>query len=383
MSKVVKKGKGFITITLSSFTRTAKLYALDSSITDESFLNALLEPIVQAGNVKAKMGVEFRLDKSRTSKILSGKADVPKQLKKPLGRIDIEEKVAECFGPFLEECFDADCFGEFQRSIAGLLSDNQEETKKLRGQLEMLGDDPQAYFARCLIETIKVSNLAPSTKALLWQSGTGSFAVEVGDLLDKGFGRAKKQRGIVVVPVNTRFDTEITWQHEGLSAPLVSATSIHGQWLNRMFKSGESPETIKLRINNDLNERGICGMDERTHDGTTHAEHELGTIAMIENAKAVFYLLAISSFDSRNNAQSTPGTIARSLDRLFEHYDLHGQGLDMYLPLLGTGMSRAHLNHDDSFALIRGAIERNRCRIHGKVTLMVRPDDADRLDIEF
>lgn len=380
MSKVVKNEKEPTTLTLSSLTRTAKLYALDSSITDEEFLNALLEPVVQAGNVKAKMGAEFKLDKSRTSKILSGKADIPKQLKKPLGRIDIEEKVAEGFESFLEESFDIDCFGEFRESIEGLLNDDFEASKRLRKKLESLRGNPQAYFAHCLIAAIKESNLSPSAKAL-WQSGTGSFGVEVGDLLGKGFGRPKKQKNIVVIPVNTGFDTEITWQYEGSTTPLVSATSIHGQWLIRMFKTDESPEVIKTRIAKDLDERGIKRRQDRAYDETACVGYELGTIAIIENNKAVFYLLAISSFDSKNNAQSTPELISNSLDRLFEHYDACGQGLDMYLPLLGTGMSRANLSHGDSFALIREAVERNRSRLHGKVTLMVHPNDADKLDI--
>lgn len=382
MSKVVKIEKEPTTITLSSLVRTAKMYALDSSITDEEFLNALLEPIVRAGNVKAKKGAEFKLDKSRTSKILSGKADVPIQLKKPLGRIGIEEKVSEGFEPFLEERFDMDCFIEFQGSIAKLLNDDQETSKRLQEKLGAIGNDPQAYFAHCLIVAIKASNLAPSAK-VLWQSGTGSFAAEVGDLLGKGFGRPKKQKNIVVIPVNTGFDTEVTWQYEGSTAPLVSATSIHGQWLCRMFKSAESPEIIKARIAKDLDERGIHRAHGHSHDETACIDYELGTIAMIENDKAVFFLLAISSFDSKNNAQSTPELIAASLDRLFEHYDEYGQGLDMYMPLLGTGMSRANLSHSGSFALIREAVERNKGRLHGKVTLMVHPNDKDKLDVGF
>lgn len=342
----------------------------------------MLESIVQAGNVKAKMGAEFKLDKSRTSKILSGKADIPKQLKKPLGRIGIEEKVAEGFESFLEESFDIDCFGDFRESIEGLLNDDLEASKRLRKKLESLRGNPQAYFAHCLIAAIKENNQVNSTKAL-WQSGTGSFGVEVGDLLGKGFGRPKKQKNIVVIPVNTGFDTEITWQYEGSTAPLVAAASIHGQWLSRMFKKDESPEVIKIRIARDLDGRGIERMQDGNQDETARAEYELGTIAMIESDKAIFFLLAISSFDSKNNAQSTPELIANSLDRLFEHYDTCGQGLDMYLPLLGTGMSRAHLSHSDSFALIREAVERNRSRLHGKVTLMVHPNDEDKLDIGF
>ena len=43
-------------LTLASLAKTAKRYALDSSISDEAFLNALLEPLVTAGRVKARGG---------------------------------------------------------------------------------------------------------------------------------------------------------------------------------------------------------------------------------------------------------------------------------------------------------------------------------------
>lgn len=365
---------------LSSVVRTAKLYALDPTVSDAEFLNAFLEAYVQEGRVKAKMGSEFVLDKYRTSKLLSGKIDVPKQLKKPLAQWGIEERTAKAFEPFLEEYFDLARFEEFCRSIEELLRD--EQNVKLEEQLGALKDDPRSYFAHCFIAAIKASNLDSSSK-MIWCCGTGSFSIEVGDLLNKGFGRPKKRKNIVVIPVNTGFDTKITWDYEGLAAPLVSAASIHGQWLDRMFKCGESSETLRQRIRNDLSKRSVVGKGEKVSCGTVLYEYDPGTIAMVENEKAVFYLLAISSFDSKNNAQSSPEIISNSLDRLFEHYDACGQGLDMFLPLLGTGMSRAHLAQNDSFSLIGKAIEKNQKHLHGKVTLVIRPSDKAKIDIEF
>ena len=362
--------------------RTAKNYALDSSVSDEVFLNVLLEPYVIAGRVKARNGASFHLDKARTSKIMNGKADVPLPLKKPLARTGIEERTAAGFEIFLEESFDLDCFEQFASDVIGMINDDSIWDKTLKGRLAELTDVPCSFFAHGLIAAIKACNLASSSK-ILWHNGTGSLSVEIGDILGKGFCNARKLKNIVIIPVNTAFDTEVSWQYEQVAHPLVSARSIHGQWLMRMFNCGQDSATLKARIREDLSVREI--EPERTilRDGMSVNEYPIGAVAAIENDKAIFYLLAISSFDRRNNAQSTSEAITRAIESVLEVYDKCGQSLDLYIPLLGTGMSRAGLNHADSYDLLTGCIEDNKRCIHGKVAIMIHPKDKDKLDIQL
>lgn len=367
------------TLTLASLTRIAKNYALDSSESEESFLNALLEPYIWAGRVKARKGADFKLDKSRTSRILNGKADVPIPLKKPLARMGIESKTANAFPQFIDDHFDMDCFEQFASDISSVIDEGNKAGGALRHQLDSLAKEPSAYFAHCLIAALKETNISTSS-VTAWQNGTGSFSLEAGDLLGKGFGKARRVKNIVVIPVNTSFDTEVSWAYEGADDPLVSEKSIHGQWLVRMYGCGEDAASLHSRISKDLEAREVSSSGINDKGG---AKYPIGTVSIMENNKAVFFLLAVAEFDCRNKASSDPQHVRKAIESLLCVYDERGQGLDMYLPLLGTGMSRAQLSHVDSYKLIESTIRENADRVHGKVTLMVLPADMHKLNIDF
>ncbi len=116
---------------------------------------------------------------------------------------------------------------------------------------------------------------------------------------------------------------------------------------------------------------------EKTEDGA----YPIGTVAVLETYKCVFLLLAISHFDGNGNAQSTQQDIARAIESLLRHYDTHGQGADLYLPLLGTGLSRAGLSNTESYKLLVDAATSGAAHITGKVTIVVLPEVADELDL--
>lgn len=329
----------------------------------------MLEPYVQEGRIKGRGGAAFHLDKHRTSKILNGKADVPKQLRKALARVGLEDRVAVAFQPFLEEYLDANYLECFTADVLGLSNPRTKTDTTLGEELAPTIEEPGLFLARSLIAAIKESNLVSSEKTI-WQNGTGSLAVEIGDLLDKGFGRAKKHKDIIVIPVNTAFDTEVTYGYEKTATPMVSERSIHGQWLVRMFKHGETSDDLKKRIEDNLAIRY----------GNSEREQRLGTIAVIENDKAAFFLLAISAFDQKNKAQSTPAHIEDALKGLLRVYDECGQGANMFMPLLGTGLSRANLDHNQSYALAERIVLENKNLVHGKITIMIHPNDAGKLE---
>lgn len=358
-------------ITLSSLVKTAKGYAIDSSITDEEFLNALLAPYVEAGRIKGRGGVEYRLDASRTSKILNGKADVPKTLRRQLGRIGMAEETENGMGLFLSDYIDP---AGVRGLVEAIISLDGDLRAGVESELAPGNDNPPRFLATALIAAIKSNNLSFVSQAL-WFNGTGSFSVEVGDLFSKGFGRRKRVKNIVVIPVNSTFDTELNWGYECIGNPCVSPVTLHGQWLERMSRCGESGESISMRIRENLKLRGICPVG--VENG--RKRYPTGTIAVIETGGAVFYLLAISDFDNANKATSDSGRIRLALNSLIDEYDSKGQGLELYLPLMGTGLSRAGLTHEGAYSLILNVFSERMNDLHGPVVLMVRPDDFEKV----
>ncbi len=359
-------------LTLSALTKTSKRFALDSSISDEKFLNALLEPLVIAGRIRGRGGIEFHLDKSRTSLILNGKCDVPAALRKALPRFGIEDSVASEYSMFVNDSIDSSLFPQLADAVLMIVS-KENETGKI---LKQCSDDAGRFMAISLLEAVKNDN-RESYDEPLWSKGTGSLTIEIGDIFSHGFGRPRKMKQIVVIPVDTTFETRVTWQYEGAANPLISPKSLHGQWLIRMSQAGASPEELDDRIESNLRRRSVQA--EKSARGRT--EYPIGTVAVIENTRSLFYLLAISRLNNQNNAQSSLADITRSLDALLSSYDSLGQGLDIFIPLLGTGNSRAHLTHQESLDLLTIEITRHKELIHGSVTIVIFKDDAKKLSI--
>ena len=365
-------------LTLASLTRTAKGYALDASVSDESFLNAMLEPLVTAGRVKARGGKAFELDKSRTSRIVNGRCDVPLSLRKALPRFGIEESTARGFDTFLSEFMDMGLFGQFALDVLSLSSGSEES----RRRMEALIDEPERFMASALLESVRNDN-RESHEHPIWDSGTGSLHVEVGDIFAHGFGRPLRTKRIAVIPVDTSFETKVTHGYEDTAKPLISPKSLHGKWLMRMDAAGTSPEELDDRIESSLRRRSMKSLPKDEGDDGIRPEYPIGTVAIIESARCVFYLLAIAKLDENNNASATRDDIAHAVELRLDVYDRNGQGLDLYIPLIGTGESRANLTHQESFDLIKRIVTMSKPKVHGKVTITIYRDDEGKLDYSY
>ncbi len=355
---------------LSTLAKAAKRCAYNPSISNERFLNAFLEPYVEAGRVKARGGSDFCLDKHRTSRILNGEADVPQALRKVGLQHGLESRVAEECAVLWDETLNPLYFDEFKSDVFFLIDGSDPMQSALRGRLEGKTDDRDGFLACALVGAIGLKNKS-ETKGLIWRKGTGSFGWIVGDIFRFGFNSRKKKKNLVVIPVDCGFDTHVTRRYEGLEIQCVSEHTVHGKWLTRMAQSGTLETELRDRISSELRR------------STPDAEgcYPIGTIAAIETGNSVFLLLALSRFDEKGNASSTPDEISEAIDCLLKYYDCKGQGADMYLPLLGTGLSRSGLGVCDSFEMIANAVTEKAPFIGGNVTVVLLPAAASELNL--
>lgn len=203
--------------------------------------------------------------------------------------------------------------------------------------------------------------------------------VESGNLLDKGFSRKSKDavKPIVVIPVDTEFKTHVTRGYEKVEHPMVADTTLHGQWLTRMMRSSEGVDesTLSRRIADSLSLRA------EVIAGNVAIEWSIGTIAVIETNSAIFYLLAISTFDENNNAHATVEDVKEAVRSLIDFHNRNGQGHDLYLPLMGTGLSRAGMSPCDAYEMLKSELCSKNAFIVGKVTIMVLPDVAAEMGL--
>lgn len=110
-------------------------------------------------------------------------------------------------------------------------------------------------------------------------------------------------------------------------------------------------------------------------------EYPVGTTVIIEETKAIFYLLAVSVFDENNIAHSSTEEIKRAIKYLLEFYNENGQGYKLYMPLIGTGRSRAGLDFQESYDLIINTLLDNESFIQGSINIVIRPEVYRTLEL--
>ena len=338
-------------LTLAAFTKLLKSSSSVKNISDEEFINALLHPYVIAGDIENKNGEEFRLDKTRTSQIINHKSDVPGALRQVLNYVGIREATVGGMNNFIEEFIGKSRKLKLNEALAQIIKSEDTITETERDLL--LKEELSECITDLLMTAISNSNLIDASENIIWKNGKNSVTVILGDLFHFGFENRKKQKNIVVVPVNNTFDTHVTRKLEEDPFPIVSENTIHGQWLLRMQQSGESEQMIYDRIISSLSKMQFSPIRYDGDGKECRKIYPIGSIAIIESNNAYYFLLAVSEFDKNNVAHSNYNDIDKAIITLLEKYNSIGQGYDMYVPLIGTGRSRAGLSNKGSFQLLK------------------------------
>ena len=217
-------------------------------------------------------------------------------------------------------------------------------------------------------------------KKTLWAHGTGRISVIYGDIIQKAFSKRKTNQGerIIVIPVNTCFDTIV-------GNGLVSPKSIHGAWVRNMKLNGHNADGINKEIEKSILQQGIPCCKELSLNSKPRGNRKVypqGSIVVVEGiADTIFYLLALSEFDDNLNAQCAKDEFVHCIQALITYYNQHGQGIPLYIPLMGTGLSRAGLSHEESLSVISNLLKLNSDQIHGEVNIVVYSKDMDLVSI--
>ena len=209
-------------------------------------------------------------------------------------------------------------------------------------------------FITCLLSAIIITWAKRSE--LLWRRGSGSVNVKYGDLLGDAFNKRsifrKIKEGVYIIPVNTHFDTIV--EDETVLHPLVSKNTIHGSWLLKYSKEmGKNHKEIEQDIYHYLDGKGITFEKDLQRAKGSQRKYELGTCAIVEGKdNRSFLLVALADFDQNNNAHISKDGVITCTQKMLKFLNGNVQGEKAYIPLMGTGRSRANLSHKDSLHIL-------------------------------
>jgi len=365
--------KGERLLNYGEFLRKLKPYCINKSISNETLVNEPIEIIIERAKLKkekgASKGESLHYEMTEASRILNNHLELPDKMREALELFGMEESIIEEFDAFYEIHINKNKVKDMIEDYLTAIRIDPSFQKYELENIESYAEKPSLFLAKILIKSLKEPNYIDNVKELtVWSSGIRSVNVVKGDIFNYALGKRSKEKRIVVIPVNTSFDTHVATKLENDPNPLVSNKTIHGNLLIRLFKRGLSEEQVSERIRKNLLRNGLIS------EYSQEIALPIGTIATLDFEKAVFYFLAVSIFDENNNAHSSREDIRTAIEKLIIHYDQKGQGYDLFLPLIGTGMSRANLNFQESYDLIVSTLLENKNRISGKINIVIQPE---------
>lgn len=219
----------------------------------------------------------------------------------------------------------------------------------------------------------------------IWENASGKVKVRYDDIMKIAFPKKYKKNKIVVIPVNTCFDTQVDEDIARCDKPLVSSKTIHGRWIKKMVASGMSKKSIDTSIDEYMNLKGIVPIRELSREekkcGKTKCYANGTTIALEGRNGVTYFLLALSEFDENNKAQSSKESIVDCLKKLVNFYDENGQGFEIYITLMGTGLSRSGMSHEEALQTIKSVFQLYSDRIHGEFNIIIYYKDKEKVSI--
>lgn len=330
-------------ITLSWYIETIRKHSRNHRECYQKILNDLFGIIFHDDDEE-----HHYVESTSSSRIMTREFDVPKKVRKEYNE-ESDENKKKISDAFIKQMIDSSSMDRLIHEVKGKISLSKisEQSKKM-----ILEENDPFMVLSYVLSIVIISSNKIVLRRNLHKDSNGSIDLISGDLIALGFNKklATSER-IIVVPVDDKFT--MTFQNEE-GEEIISKDTIHGKWLLRMNKLGIEKPKIKYI---------------KTPAGLRIGKYKVG--------KTEFYLVPVSSLKERNKAESGREMITDALNALASEYNISGQGIPIYVPLIGTGRSRAHLSLNESVSLIRDIFLGYKDGFFGEVKIVVHPKDVN------
>ncbi len=206
-----------------------------------------------------------------------------------------------------------------------------------------------------------------SNNRIIYSKDEVEIEVRYGDLMKIAFPKKNKTKRIVVIAVNRCFDMVV-------DKDLIRDNTVHGQFLSRYVHNDTERADLEFEIKKSLAEYDYepILLDRSNKRYGNLERYPLGSIARINGENNItFFLLALTEFDKNCNAQCNKHQYVECLLNLFEYYDSHGQGMELYLYPMGTSMARTGLSKKESLDATITLTKISKEHLKAKTTIIV------------
>ena len=148
------------------------------------------------------------------------------------------------------------------------------------------------------------------------------------------FGDLFESNEIIVIPVNEYFDTTV-------DDKIISSKTIHGKFIKKFFGGNEAD--LKRQITNGLSQYKPLEINSERKSGNKY-KYPLGTVCEVTSDNKIFYLVALTRFNSNHRAVVNNSEYQGVLCDLFSYIEQNSQGRKVSVPLIGAGHSGVKLS---------------------------------------
>ena len=193
-----------------------------------------------------------------------------------------------------------------------------------------------------------------------------SFEVKFGDIFEG--------EGVIVIPVNEYFDSELGGH--------VSETSLHGQFIRDIL--GGQSDTFERRVDESLQSNNVRAIPVKRNSGRT-LKYPIGTVAKVDDKRSRRFLLAaLSRTDIQTlKASATSDELWDCLAGIWNGIRDYHNGNAVRIPLIGSGLSSVGLPARILIGIIITSFfyHTKRGKIAGKVTLVLPDTMKGKMDL--
>lgn len=141
------------------------------------------------------------------------------------------------------------------------------------------------------------------------------------------------KKGIVVIPVNNFFDTQV-------DDIVIGKRTLHGQFVEmykKQYPSKDLDQEILKAIQADRLQPSGTYNNRKNVNGTHELAYPLGEVIRLKEGDLQYYLAVSTEFDEDSHIINQPEKYSLFLLKLITKIDRWNSGVPVYLPIIGSG----------------------------------------------
>jgi len=186
------------------------------------------------------------------------------------------------------------------------------------------------------------------------------------------YGHVFEKAGIVVIPFNKYFDTLVNGR-------IVNESSMVGRLVKHAYPGNlnELDSAISASLINESYE-----LNEKEKKEGKNKFYPIGTVAKITKGANDYYCLALTKVDrTSNKSVCNIGMLSTALIELLKFINIHSDGADVYMPLLGSGFARLNKEKQTILDFIISILKASDIPFQSKLHIVLLESERELFDL--